>query len=238
MFSIFFYFQHWISPCEVKQPTLFCRIPSYLNLKQITRKTNLRISRFILCFSVATQYKIALIKASSKTEGKLTGRDESFRATKLRQDKSCYGGAKTELVCPGRDASHVSQPASMLPARGPAGTAVQCGAVESHAARQTNAMSLFALRATDYTGHLIIIYMMIRIGGTDWPPRPVHVTVTQLWPMIFCPNILPLLSHHLASSSVPGTDWRGTGASSQVFYSQPESDLPLSAPPHCPPRSQ
>ena len=132
---------------------MFCRIPSYLNLKQITRKTNLRISRFILCFSVATQYKIALIKASSKTEGKLTGRDESFRATKLRQDKSCYGGAKTELVCPGRDASHVSQPASMLPARGPAGTAVQCGAVESHAATSQTDQCNVTLCSESYKLH-------------------------------------------------------------------------------------
>ena len=135
-----FYFHHWISPCEVKQPTLFCRIPSYLNLKQITRKTNLKISSFILCFSLLTQHTIALIKcseASSSSDWREADWQKSFRATKLRQDKSCYGGAKTELVCPGRDASQ--QPASQ-PARGQAGTAVW-----SHMQRY-RALSLFAVR--------------------------------------------------------------------------------------------
>ena len=145
----FFYFKHWISPCEVKQPTLFCRIPSYLNLKQITRKTNLGVSSFILCLSELPQPQIALIKMlPTKQKDWVRGswHDSSFRATKLWQDKSCYGGAKTELVCPGRDAS---QPASQPASSAAASSGLICsGGTCSHTQYcHPLSLSLWALRA-------------------------------------------------------------------------------------------
>ena len=112
-FSFFlFYFHHWISPCEVKQPTLFCRIPSYLNLKQITRKTKSENFPFYsLFFSADPACQPCQIKMSrSQQLDWLGGSWQNTPVIPRHKDKSCYGGAKTELVCPGRDAS--SQPAS------------------------------------------------------------------------------------------------------------------------------